>query len=105
MTINSLILPQNMISKPRNFDEYNVYLNTVELKPDFIYFTETRLSEQNSGEIFNLDGYHPLSVASRKKVRKRRGSLCERKLLLPIGVENKKKQSAGHQCCSATEKF
>ena len=67
VTINSLILLQNMKSKPRNFDEYNVYLNTVELKPDFIYITEARLSEQNSCEIFNLDGYPPLLVASRKK--------------------------------------
>ena len=66
-TKNSLILPQNMKSKPRNFDEYNVYLNTVELKPDFIYITEARLSEQNSFEIFDLDGHHPLLVASRKK--------------------------------------
>ena len=49
------------------FDEFNVYLNTVELKPDLVCFTETWLSEQILCEIFNLDGYHPLLVASRKK--------------------------------------
>ena len=85
-----------MKSKPRNFDEYNVYLNTVELKPDFIYITEARLSEQNSCETFNLDGYHPLLVASRKKWRRGVGFYVKKKILLPSGVETKKKQSADH---------
>ena len=52
---------------PQTFDEFNVYLNTVELKPDLVCITETWLPEQNSSEIFNLDGYHPLLVVSRKK--------------------------------------
>ena len=39
----------------------------MELKPDLICITETWLSEHNSCEIFNLDCYHLLLVASRKK--------------------------------------
>ena len=81
---------------PRNFDEFNVYLNTVELKPDLVCITETWLSEQNSSEIFNLDGYHPLLVVSRKKTRRRRRSLCERNLLLPSRKETNNEQSADH---------
>ena len=67
VTKNSLILLQNMRSLRRIFDEFNVYLNTMELKPDLICITEIWLSEQNSCEMFELDGYHPLLVASRKK--------------------------------------
>ena len=67
VTKNSLILLQNMRSLPQNFDEFNVFLNTMELKPDLICITETWLSEQNSCEVFKLDGYHPFLVASRKK--------------------------------------
>ena len=96
VTKNSLILLQNMRSLPRNFDEFDVYLNTTELKPDLICITETWLSEQNSCEIFKLDGYHPLLVASRKKTRGRRRSLCERNLLLLSGKETNNKQSADH---------
>ena len=65
-----------MRSLPRNFDEFNVYLNTVELKPDLVCITETWLSEQNSGKIFNLDGYYPLLVASIRKTRRTRRSSC-----------------------------
>ena len=67
VTKNSLILLQNMRSLPRNFDEFNVYLNTVELKTDLICITETWLSEQNCCDIVNLGGYHPFLVASTKK--------------------------------------
>ena len=56
-----------MRSLPRNFDEFNVYLNTVELKPDLVCITKIWFSEQSSCEIFNLDSYQRLLVASRKK--------------------------------------
>ena len=55
-----------MRSLPQKCDGFNVYLKTMEMKPDLICITETWLSEQNSCEIFNLDGYHHLLVASRK---------------------------------------
>ena len=70
VTKNSFIMLQNMRSLPRNFDEFNAYLNTVDLKPDWICLTENWLSEQKSTEIFYLGGYHPLFM-----------SLCEKSLL------------------------
>ena len=40
----------------RKFDEFNVYLKTVELNPYLFCITEDWISEQNSCEIFNFDG-------------------------------------------------
>ena len=59
----------------------------MELNPYLFCITEDWISEQNSCEIFNLDGQHPLFVASRNKTRRRRRSLCERNRLLPSGKE------------------
>ena len=61
-----------MRSLQQNFDEFNVYLNNVELKPYLIRIANNWPSGKNSCEIYVK-------------------SLCERTLMLPSGKETNNK--------------
>ena len=61
------ILLQNIRSMPKNFDNFNVYLETLSIKPMIICLTETWLNDRFNPSLFNLNEYHSPKSVNRKK--------------------------------------
>ena len=61
------ILLQNIRSMPKNFDNFNVYLETLSIKPMIICLTETWLNDRFNPSLFNLNDYHSPKVQIEKK--------------------------------------
>ena len=52
------ILLQNIRSMRKNFDSFNVYLETLSIKPMIVCLTETWLNDRFNHSLFTLNGYH-----------------------------------------------
>ena len=55
------ILNLNTRSVKKNFEEFKLLIENLEKTPSVICLTETRLTQKDNPEVFNLPGYHPIT--------------------------------------------
>ena len=68
------ILNLNIRSLKKDFEELKFRIENLEKKPIVICLTETRLTEKDNPEVFNLPGYHP--ITGKHRDGKKRGGIA-----------------------------